>query len=113
MESGAAIDVPSGPDGLTPLMVAASQVSPGEGGIFLPGSTRPLDVARDLIQRGANVNAQSKHGVTPLMIAAARNVTPMIGLLVQLAPTPISNRWRARRHCRSPSRTAPSRRPER
>ncbi len=83
MEAGAAIDSPSGPDGLTPLMVASSQVSPGEGAIFLPGSTRPIDIARELIKRGANVNAQSKHGVTPLMIAAARNVTPMIGLLVQ------------------------------
>jgi ankyrin repeat protein len=83
MEAGAAIDTPTGADGLTPLMVAASQVSPGEGGIFLPGSTRPLDIARELIKRGANVNAQTKHGVTPLMIAAARNVTPMIGLLVQ------------------------------
>jgi quinoprotein dehydrogenase-associated probable ABC transporter substrate-binding protein len=83
MEAGAAIDNPAGPEGLTPLMVAASQVSPGEGGIFLPGSTRPLDIARELIKRGANVNAQTRHGVTPLMIAAARNVTPMIGLLVQ------------------------------
>lgn len=83
MEAGAKIDQPSGPEGLTPLMVVASQVSPGEGGVFLPGSTRPIDIARELIQRGANVNAQSKHGVTPLMIAAARNVTPMIGLLVQ------------------------------
>jgi ankyrin repeat protein len=51
--------------------------------MFLPGSTRPIDVARELIKRGANVNAQTQHGVTPLMIAAARNVTPMIGLLVQ------------------------------
>ncbi|WP_424957133.1 quinoprotein dehydrogenase-associated putative ABC transporter substrate-binding protein [Hyphomicrobium sp. 1Nfss2.1] len=83
MEAGAAIDKPAGPEGLTPLMVAVSQVSPGEGGIFLPGSTRPIDVARELIGRGANVNAQTEHGVTPLMIAAARNVTPMIGLLLQ------------------------------
>jgi ankyrin repeat protein len=83
LEAGAATDSPAGPDGLTPLMIAASQVSPGEGAVFLPGSTRPIDIARDLIKRGANVNAQSKHGVTPLMIAAARNVAPMIGLLVQ------------------------------
>ncbi|MFA5899803.1 MAG: quinoprotein dehydrogenase-associated putative ABC transporter substrate-binding protein [Hyphomicrobium sp.] len=83
MEGGAKIDQPSGPEGLTPLMVVASQVSPGEGGVFLPGSTRPIDIARELIKRGANVNAQTQHGVTPLMIAAARNVTPMIGLLVQ------------------------------
>lgn len=83
MEAGAAIDKRAGSDGLTPLMVAVSQVSPGEGGRFLPGSTRPVDIARDLIKRGANVNAQTQHGVTPLMIAAARNVTPMIGLLLQ------------------------------
>lgn len=88
MEAGAAIDKPAGPEGLTPLMVAVSQVSPGEGGIFLPGSTRPIDVARELITRGANVNAQTEHGVTPLMIAAARNVTPMIGLLLQSKADP-------------------------
>ncbi len=38
------------PDELTPLMVAASQVSPGEGAVFLPGSVRPIDVARDAHQ---------------------------------------------------------------
>ncbi len=76
MEAGADIDKPVGPEQLTPLMVAASQVSPGEGSIFLPGSTRPIDIARALIKAGANVNAQSKDGVTALMIAAARNVAP-------------------------------------
>lgn len=88
MEAGASIDKPSGPDGLTPLMVAVSQVSAGEGGRFLPGSTRPVDVARDLIKHGADVNAKTHHGVTPLMIAAARNVTPMIGLLLQANADP-------------------------
>jgi ankyrin repeat protein len=83
MEAGADINKAVGPDGLTPLMVAASQVSPGEGAIFLPGSTRPIDIARALIKDGADVNAQSKGGVTALMIAAARNVAPMIGLLLQ------------------------------
>lgn len=83
LDHGAAIDKAAGAEALTPLMIAASQVSPGEGGRFLPGSTRPIDIARELIQRGANVNAQSSHGVTALMIAAARNVAPMIGLLVQ------------------------------
>jgi quinoprotein dehydrogenase-associated probable ABC transporter substrate-binding protein len=83
LESGAHIDATAGPDALTPLMIASSQVSPGEGAIFLPESTRPIDLARDLIKRGADVNAQSKSGVTALMIAAARNVAPMIGLLIQ------------------------------
>ncbi|MTD94131.1 quinoprotein dehydrogenase-associated putative ABC transporter substrate-binding protein [Hyphomicrobium sp. xq] len=83
LEAGAHIDAAAGPDALTPLMIASSQVSPGEGAIFLPESTRPIDLARDLIKRGADVNAQSKSGVTALMIAAARNVAPMIGLLIQ------------------------------
>jgi ankyrin repeat protein len=88
MQGGADIQTPVGPDQLTPLMIAASQVSPGEGAIFLPGSTRPIDIARALIERGANVNAQSREGVTPLMIAAARNVAPMIGLLIQSGADP-------------------------
>ena len=83
LEAGAHIDTTAGPEALTPLMIAASQVSPGEGAIFLPGSTRPIDIARELMQKGANVNIQSKSGVTALMIAAARNVAPMIGLLIQ------------------------------
>lgn len=88
MELGANINAPVGPDRLTPLMVAASQVSPGEGSIFLPGSTRPIDIARALIAEGADVNAQSKEGVTALMIASARNVAPMIGLLLQAGANP-------------------------
>jgi quinoprotein dehydrogenase-associated probable ABC transporter substrate-binding protein len=88
LEAGANIDTKAGPEELSPLMIAASQVRPGEGEIFLPGSTRPLDLARTLMQKGADVNAQSKHGVTALMIASARNVAPMIGLLLQSGANP-------------------------
>lgn len=88
LEAGAHIDTRAGPDELTPLMIAASQIKPGEGTIFLPGSTRPIDLARDLITRGADINAQSKSGITALMIAAARNVAPMIGLLMQAGAKP-------------------------
>ncbi len=88
IDKGAHLDTRAGPDDLTPLMIISSQVKPGEGTIFLPGSTRPIDLARDLISRGADVNAQSKSGVTALMIAAARNVAPMIGLLMQAGAKP-------------------------
>jgi len=88
LEAGANIDTKAGPEELSPLMIAASQVSPGEGAIFLPGSTRPIDLARTLMQKGADVNAQSRQGVTALMIAAARNVAPMIGLLLQSGANP-------------------------
>jgi quinoprotein dehydrogenase-associated probable ABC transporter substrate-binding protein len=82
MEAGADVNAPSGADGLTPLMIAAGQTSPAEGAMFLPGSTRPIDIAKGLIDRGADVNAKSKNGVTPLMVAATHNNPPMIGLLI-------------------------------
>src|SRR5262249_42470887 len=83
IEAGANVNVAAGPDGLTPLMVAVAQSSPGEGAIFLPTSTRPLDIAKGLLERGAEVNAKSKAGVTALMVAAAHNNPPMIGLLIE------------------------------
>ncbi len=88
MEAGAKVNEPSGDDGLTPLMIAAGQTSPAEGAMFLPGSTRPTDIAQGLIERGADVNAQSKSGVTALMIAAAHNSPPMIGLLIDAGADP-------------------------
>jgi quinoprotein dehydrogenase-associated probable ABC transporter substrate-binding protein len=83
LEAGADVNTPTGDDGLTPLMIAAGQTSPAEGAMFVPGSTRPTDIANLLIERGANVNAQSKSGVTALMIAATHNNPPMIGILIE------------------------------
>jgi ankyrin repeat protein len=82
MDAGADVNAPSGPDALTPLMIAAGQSEPAEGAMFLPGSTRPIDIAKGLIDRGADVNAKSKSGVTPLMVAASHNNPPMIGILI-------------------------------
>ena len=83
IEAGAKVNEPSGAEGLTPLMVAAAQTAPAEGAMFLPSSTRPIDIAKSLIERGANVSAQSTKGVTALMIAATHNNPPMIGLLME------------------------------
>jgi ankyrin repeat protein len=88
MENGADVSGASGTDGLTPLMLVAAQTGPAEGSRFVPGSTRPSDIARGLIDRGAEVNAQSKGGVTALMIAATHNSAPMIGLLMDAGADP-------------------------
>jgi quinoprotein dehydrogenase-associated probable ABC transporter substrate-binding protein len=88
MEGGADVSAASGADGLTPLMLIAAQTSPAEGARFLPGSTRPSDIAKGLVERGAEVNAQAKNGMTALMIAATHNSAPMIGLLMDAGADP-------------------------
>lgn len=88
MEAGADVSIASGADDLTPLMLIAAQTGPAEGSRFVPGSTRPNDVAKGLIERGAKIDAQSKQGVTALMIAATQNSAPMIGLLMDAGADP-------------------------
>ena len=88
MEAGADVSVASGKDGLTPLMMIAAQTGPAEGAMFLPGSTRPTDIAKGLVERKANVDAQSNVGMTALMVAAAHNSPPMIGLLIDAGADP-------------------------
>jgi quinoprotein dehydrogenase-associated probable ABC transporter substrate-binding protein len=88
VEAGADASAASGEDGLTPLMLIASQTGPAEGARFLPGSTRPEDIANALMERGAEVDAQSKSGVTALMVAATHNNAPMIGLLMEAGADP-------------------------
>ena len=43
----------------------------------------PVEVARELLSRGVDVNATNVAGVTALMIAAAHDNSAMIGLLLQ------------------------------
>ncbi len=88
MDGGADVSVASGDQGLTPLMLVAAQTSPAEGSIFLPGSIRPTDLAKDLLAREADVDAQAKNGMTALMIAASHNSAPMIGLLMDAGADP-------------------------
>lgn len=88
MDGGADVSKPSGGDGLTPLMIVAAQTGPAEGSIFLPGSMRPTDIAKALIEAGADVDAQANNGMTALMIAALNNSAPMIGLLMDAGADP-------------------------
>lgn len=88
MDGGADPSVASGEQELTPLMIVAAQTGPAEGSIFLPGSTRPTDIAKALVESGADIDAQAKNGMTALMIAAANNSAPMIGLLMAAGADP-------------------------
>ncbi len=88
MKGGADVSISSGTEGLTPLMIVAAQTGPAEGSIFLPGSTRPTDLAKALVESGADINAQAQNGMTALMIAAVNNSAPMIGLLMDAGADP-------------------------
>jgi ankyrin repeat protein len=90
IELGASVNAAAGTDQVTPLMVSASQLAVGEAAkeIERRQGLRSTDIATALIERGANVNAVNVHGVSALMIAAARGNLPMIGLLLEAGADP-------------------------
>lgn len=90
IELGANVNAVSGDDKVTPLMVTASWLAVGEQAkqIELRQGLRSTDIATALIDRGAKVNATNAHGVSPLMIAAARGNMPMLGLLLEAGADP-------------------------
>lgn len=88
MDAGAKLDEPVGAEKLTPLMMVATQpLKSGRAARFNQGASS-VDVARRLIEGGADVDARSTKGVTPLMIAATHNNPPLIGLLLQAGADP-------------------------
>jgi len=88
IEAGADVRKPMSKYGLTPLMIVASQFSAGSRAERLLQTTGPIEIARELLERGADVDAANVDGVTPLMIAAARDNSAMIGLLLQAGANP-------------------------
>jgi ankyrin repeat protein len=83
LDAGANVNTPAGNDKLTPLMLIASQPLVERRAASLNQGLSSVDIGRLLIAGGAEVNAATAKGVTPLMIAAAHNNPPLIGLLIQ------------------------------
>lgn len=88
IKAGAKVNAASGKQRITPLMLVASQLSPQARATHLAGGPTPVDIADELIERGADVNAKSAAGVTALMVAAGHNNAPMIGLLLGKGANP-------------------------
>jgi len=88
IQAGANVNTPASEHRLTPLMVIASQLPPQSRDVKLLQNHGPIDIARALLARKANVNATDADGVTALMIAAARDNSQMIGLLIQAGADP-------------------------
>lgn len=83
LEAGASASKPSGPEGLTPLMVVATQRPPDQRLTRVAKGPAPLELAQEMIKRGADINAVTTSGVSALMIAAGHDNPAMIALLVR------------------------------
>jgi quinoprotein dehydrogenase-associated probable ABC transporter substrate-binding protein len=88
IEAGADVNAPSSSYRLTPLMIVASQLPAESRVVSLLQTHGPIDIARALLGRKANVDATDAEGVTALMIAAARDNSAMLGLLLQSGANP-------------------------
>ncbi len=88
IDAGADVNMPSGYENVTPLMVLATQLAAKTRSGNLTQGPQPLELARALVEKGANVNAVSKDGVTAIMIAAGHNNAPIIGLLIGAGADP-------------------------
>jgi quinoprotein dehydrogenase-associated probable ABC transporter substrate-binding protein len=88
IQAGANVNTPASGHRLTPLMVVASELPPQSRDVKVLQNHGPIDVARALLARKAKVNTTDANGVTALMIAAARDNSQMIGLLIQAGADP-------------------------
>ena len=91
IEAGADVEAAVGDSKLTPLMVTAGKearvLSLGAGvkrfEKWNPKDPGQIEVAKALIDKGAKVNAVSANGLTALLLAAAHNNAPVVGLLAE------------------------------
>ena len=83
MDAGAKTNVVEGPQHFTLLMAVATQRPPERRIIQITEGVGPVDIAQELVKRGSDVNAMSTLGVTALMIAAARDNSALIGVLMR------------------------------
>ena len=88
VEAGVEINKPISKYKLTPLMIVASELPAASRTSRLLQTNGPVEIARELLTRGVDVNAANVDGVTALMIAAAHDNSAMIGLLLQAGADP-------------------------
>lgn len=81
IDLGADVNSKSGHENVTPLMTLATQLAARTRSGHIAQGPQPLEIAQLVIEKGADVNAKSKDGITALMIAAGHNNAPLIALL--------------------------------
>ncbi len=83
IDAGADVNTTVGEKAMTPLMIICTQHKSKDREKNIIEGAEPVDIAKLLIEKGADVNATTSLDETPLMFAAANDNSPLIGLLVQ------------------------------
>lgn len=88
VEAGAPVNQPIAEAGLTALMLLSTQGEAFNRDARVAGGPSVVEIAELLIEKGAEVNARTQHGVTALMTAAGHDNAAMIGLLIKAGADP-------------------------
>jgi quinoprotein dehydrogenase-associated probable ABC transporter substrate-binding protein len=88
IDAGAKTDVAEGSQHFTLLMAIATQKPPERRITQVTEVIGPVEVAQEIIARKADVNAVSTKGLTALMVAASRDNSAMIGVLMRAGARP-------------------------
>lgn len=81
--AGADVNAKEGEKAMSPLMIICLHHKADKRDRNLIEGAEPVDIAKLLIEKGAKIEGRTTLGETPLMFAAARNNSPLIGLLAQ------------------------------
>ncbi|MEQ1577929.1 MAG: quinoprotein dehydrogenase-associated putative ABC transporter substrate-binding protein [Hyphomicrobium sp.] len=88
IDLGAKPNSKSGKEEVSPLMVVATQLTSQTRTGSVTQGPPPIELAKLLIEKRADVNQASKLGVTALMVAAGHNNAPVIGQLLNAGADP-------------------------
>lgn len=89
IDAGAPGDERFGTEELTPLMVLATRDESRTRDDRVTGGPSVVTLAEALVARGADVNAETRHGVTALMIAAGGDHNDMLAFLLKAGADPL------------------------
>lgn len=88
VQAGAPVSEPFGAERLTPLMLLATQDENHTRLDRVSGGPSIVELAQMLVERGADPNATTTHGVSALMIAAGGDQNDMLAFLLEAGADP-------------------------
>lgn len=88
LDAGASTASRNGAEELTPLMAVVTLKPPQQSLARVARGPQPGEIAEKMLKKGADPNAATKAGITPLMIAAGHDNASLIALLLRSGADP-------------------------